>query len=73
LAAELLGERDVEYWIRSFKMTPSSGGRFEVTVNGELVFSKATLKRHAEAGEIRRLILQQIEAVRPPDWIPLER
>ena len=31
---------------------PSSGGRFEVTLDGDLIFSKAALKRHAEPGEI---------------------
>jgi selenoprotein W-related protein len=31
---------------------PSSKGRFEVTLDGELIFSKAALGRHAEPGEI---------------------
>lgn len=34
------------------KMVPSSGGVFEVTVDGKLVFSKRALKRHAEPGEV---------------------
>jgi selenoprotein W-related protein len=34
----------------------SSGGVFEVTVDGRLVFSKKSLGRHAEPGEIVRLI-----------------
>lgn len=38
------------------KMVPSSGGVFEVTVDGRLVFSKKALKRHAEPGEIVRLL-----------------
>jgi hypothetical protein len=29
---------------------------FEVTVDGKLVFSKKTLRRHAEPGEVLRLI-----------------
>ena len=39
-------------------MLPSSGGVFEVTVDGELVFSKKALGRHAEPGEILELIRQ---------------
>jgi len=38
----------------------SSGGVFEVEVDGRRVFSKKTIKRHAEAGEIVRLIRQAI-------------
>lgn len=34
----------------------SSGGVFEVTVNGKLVFSKKELGRHALPGEIVQLI-----------------
>lgn len=34
----------------------SSGGVFEVTVDGALVFSKKALGRHAEPGEIVRLM-----------------
>ena len=36
----------------------SSGGAFEVTVDGVLVFSKLKLGRHPEEGEVVRLILQ---------------
>ena len=35
---------------------PSSGGVFEVTVDGHLIFSKRALRRHPEPGEIVRLI-----------------
>jgi predicted Rdx family selenoprotein len=33
----------------------SSGGLFEVTMDGTLIFSKKALKRHAEPGEVLRL------------------
>jgi selenoprotein W-related protein len=33
-------------------LVPSSGGAFEVRVDDELVFSKKTLGRHAEPGEV---------------------
>jgi selenoprotein W-related protein len=65
LADEILGEREIEVFVRSWTMIPSSGGRFEVTVNGELVFSKKSLGRHAEPGEIRTAILLRLEALRP--------
>jgi selT/selW/selH-like putative selenoprotein len=35
---------------------PSSGGVFEVKVDGDLVFSKKALRRHAEPGEVAGLI-----------------
>lgn len=38
---------------------PSSQGRFEVTVDGELLFSKAALGRHAEPGEVAGLFRAQ--------------
>jgi len=34
----------------------SSGGVFEVEVDGRLLFSKKALKRHAAPGEVLRLI-----------------
>ncbi len=42
---------------------PSSGGVFEVTVNGELIFSNKALGRHTEPGEIRQLIEQKLAAL----------
>jgi selenoprotein W-related protein len=37
-------------------LVPSSGGVFEVTVDGSLVFSKKALRRHAQPGEVLDLI-----------------
>ena len=42
--------------IESLELVPSSGGRFEVTLDGELIFSKAELGRHADNGEVESLI-----------------
>ena len=39
---------------------PSSGGRFEVRLDGDLIFSKATLKRHAEPGEVVAIVRKRI-------------
>jgi selenoprotein W-related protein len=38
------------------RLIPSSGGVFEVKVDGKLVFSKKASRRHAEPGEVVRLI-----------------
>jgi hypothetical protein len=36
----------------------SSGGRFEVTVDGRPVFQKSKVGRHAQPGEVLRAIAQ---------------
>ncbi len=38
------------------QLIDGSGGIFEVVVDGDLVFSKRVLGRHAEEGEVLRLI-----------------
>ena len=58
MAAEI-GELCPEADIR---LIESSGGRFEVVVDGELVFSKQSLGRHAEPGEVLSLIKQRRDA-----------
>ena len=42
--------------LENLEMIPSSKGRFEVVLDGELVFSKAALGRHAEPGEVARIL-----------------
>ena len=59
LATELL--KDYEHVIESVALIPSDGGRFEVSVNGELVYSKLQNKRHAEAGEVLGLISKMVD------------
>ena len=54
LTAELL--KDYEADIEAIEIIPSDGGRFEVTVNGDLIYSKLKTGRHTDAGEIRRLM-----------------
>ena len=48
------------------ELVPSSKGRFEVTLDGELIFSKAALGRHAKPGEIAALVRQRIGLEVPP-------
>ena len=38
------------------ELIPSSGGVFEVTVDGSLLYSKKKLGRHAEPGEVMDLV-----------------
>jgi len=38
------------------QLLESSGGVFEVMMDGQLIYSKKTLKRHAEPGEVLRLV-----------------
>jgi selT/selW/selH-like putative selenoprotein len=40
------------------RLLESSGGLFEVTVDGALVFSKKTTRRHAQPGEVLTAIRQ---------------
>ena len=46
--------------IEGIELVPSSKGRFEVTLDGELVFSKASLGRHAHPGEVAALVRERI-------------
>lgn len=46
--------------ITDLVLVPASKGRFEVTLDGELIFSKAALGRHAEPGEVTALVRDRI-------------
>lgn len=59
LVGELL--RLFEPHIQAITLVPSDGGRFEVSVDGKLIFSKLQTGRHAEPGEITSLIQQLLE------------
>jgi len=72
LTTEILGDRDFEYFIADWKLIPASGGLFEVTVNGELIFSKKNLKRHANPGEIKAVIWEKIQAIKQAKGITWE-
>lgn len=54
LTEELL--KHYEHAIETITLVPSDGGRFEVTVNGDLLYSKLELHRHAEPGEVLGLV-----------------
>ena len=53
--------KELEHVIESLTLIPSDGGRFEVSVNGTLIYSKLETKRHAEPGEVLGLLRKMIE------------
>lgn len=59
LADQLL--KEYEHSIEKIVLVPSEGGRFEVTVNGQLLYSKMETKRHAEPGEVLGLVRKVVE------------
>jgi len=58
LAEELL--KNYEHLIEGITLVPSDDGRFEVSVNGQLSYSKLQTRRHAEAGEVLGLVRKVI-------------
>jgi selenoprotein W-related protein len=54
LTVDLL--RAYEPEITEITLVPSDGGRFEVTVDDKLVYSKLQTGRHAELGEVVKLL-----------------
>jgi selenoprotein W-related protein len=59
LANDLL--KEFEHMVESLALVPSDGGRFEVSVNGQLLYSKLQTKRHAEPGEVIGLVRKVVE------------
>lgn len=49
-----------EHLIEEIKMVPSDGGKFEVTVNGQLIYSKLMTRRHPEPGEVLGLVRKMV-------------
>ena len=58
LTEELL--KHYEHLVEEIKLIPSDGGRFEITVNGQLLYSKLALHRHAEPGEVLGLVRKMV-------------
>jgi selenoprotein W-related protein len=61
LAAELL--KDFEPEIEQVSLVPSEGGRFEIEVNGVLIYSKQKLGRHAQPGEVKGLVRNYLKEI----------
>ena len=54
LADDLLQKFETK--IESLTLVPSSGGRYEISVNGQLLFSKLKTGRFPEPGEVIGLV-----------------
>src|ERR1051326_6952600 len=52
--------------MRRVELRSGTTGRFEVSLDGDLVFSKAALKRHAAAGEVAGIFEQRLGPPPPP-------
>jgi len=45
-------------------LVPGDSGKFEVIVNDKLMYSKEKTGRHADPGEVNKLLKQEIERKR---------
>lgn len=59
LTNELLHNLEPE--IESIRLIPSDGGRYEISVNNELIYSKLATGRHAEPGEVLQMIQKLVK------------
>ena len=58
LMDELL--KHYEHLIETITLVPSDGGKFEMSVNGQLLYSKLETHRHAEPGEVLGLVRKMV-------------
>jgi selenoprotein W-related protein len=49
-----------EHLVETITLVPSDGGKFEVSVNGQLLYSKLQTHRHAEPGEVLGLVRKMV-------------
>ncbi len=50
-----------EFQIKELRIIPSDGGRFEIVVDNELIYSKLATHRHAEPGEVAGLVEMKLK------------
>lgn len=48
--------KEFEFDIKSISLVPSDGGKYEISVDDQLVYSKLKTGRHAEEGEVLDLV-----------------
>ena len=61
--AEILADKTIEPKINEFTLVVSDGGRFEFSVDEDLIFSKKQLERHAEPGEVISLLREKLAQI----------
>ncbi len=59
MAGELLTKFEMK--LGSLRVIPSDDGRFEVTFDGELIYSKLATGRPAEPGEVAGLVAERLK------------
>jgi len=52
--------KQYEHVVETITLVPSDGGKFEVSVNGQLVYSKLDTHRHAGPGEVLELVRKMV-------------
>jgi selenoprotein W-related protein len=52
--------KQYEHVVETITLVPSDGGKFEVSVNGQLVYSKLETHRHAGPGEVLGLVRRMV-------------
>ena len=52
--------KQYEHVVETITLVPSDGGKFEVSVNGELIYSKLETHRHAGPGEVLGLVKKMV-------------
>ena len=52
--------KQYEHVVETITLVPSDGGKFEVSVNGQLVYSKLGTHRHAGPGEVLGLVRKMV-------------
>lgn len=50
-------EPDIAEWV----LIPADNGRFEIEVNGKMIFNKKDVRRHAEPDEIRQALQSMLQ------------
>lgn len=53
--------KEFEPEIERIALVPSDGGRFELTVNGKLLYSKLSTGRHLESSEGIKLVKKYLQ------------
>ncbi len=56
---EVLAEFEAQ--LEAVRLLPATGGVYEVTLDGRLVYSKLATGRHAEPGEVLGLLREKLQ------------
>ena len=63
MVSEILN--DIQTEVAALELIPGAGGRFEWTVNGELVYSKAATGRYPELDELKEAVYAKLPEEAP--------